>query len=189
MTTLDRVLKHRDITLPTKVCTVKAMVFPVVMYGCESWTTKKAQHWRMMVLNPWCWKRLWRVPWTVRRSNQSIQKEINPEYSLGGLMLKIQYFGHLMWRDDLLGKILKLERLRARGEEGNRGWDGWMASSTQRTWVWANSKRWWRTGKPGVLQPIRSQRLGHDSANEQQAERKKAVYEGKWKTEVKGKKG
>ena len=189
MTALDRVLKHRDTTLPTKVCTVKAMVFPVVMYGCESWTTKAAQRWRMMLLNPWYWKRLWRVPWTARRSNQSIQKEINPEYSRGGLMLKLQYFGHLMLRADLLGKTLKLERLRARGEEGKKGWDGWMASSTRRTWVWANSRRWWRPGKPGALRPMRSQRLGHDSASEQQAERKKAVCEGKWKTEVKAKKG
>ena len=98
MTNLDITLKNRDITLPTKVCIVKAMVFPVVMYGCESWTIKKAEHQRIDAFALWCWKRLLRVPWTVRRSDQSILTEINPEYSLEGLMLKLklQYFGHLM---------------------------------------------------------------------------------------------
>ena len=101
MTNLDSILKSRDITLPTKVCLVKAMGFPVVMYGCESWTIKKVEHRRIDVFELWCWRRLLRVPWTARRSNQSILKEINPEYSLEGLMLKLklQYFGHLMrWR-------------------------------------------------------------------------------------------
>ena len=98
MTNLDSILKSRDITLPTKVCLVKAMVFPVVMYGCESWTVKKAQHQRIDAFELWCWRRLLRVPWTARRSNQSVLKEINSEYSLEGLMLKLrpQYFGHLM---------------------------------------------------------------------------------------------
>ena len=108
MTNLDITLKSRDITLPTKVCIVKAMVFPVVMYGCESWTIKKAEHQRIDAFALWCWKRLLRVPWTVRRSDQSILTEINPEYSLEGLMLKLklQYFGHLMQRAASLEKTL-----------------------------------------------------------------------------------
>ena len=96
MTNLDSILKSKDVTLPTKVCLVKAMVFPVVMYECESWTVKKAECRRIDAFELWCWRRLLRVPWTSRRSNQSILKEINPEYSLEGLMLKLQYFGHLM---------------------------------------------------------------------------------------------
>ena len=102
MTNLDSIFKSRDITLPTKVCLVKAMVFPVVMYGCESWTIKKAERRRIGAFELWCWRRLLRVPWTARRSNQSILKEISPEYSLEGLMLKLklQYFGHLMQRAD-----------------------------------------------------------------------------------------
>ena len=102
MTNLDNILKSRDITLPTKVCLVKAMVFPVVMYGCESWSIKKAEHQRIDAFELWCWRRLLRVPWTARRSNQSILKEISPEYSFEGLMLKLkhQYFDHLMWRID-----------------------------------------------------------------------------------------
>jgi len=108
MTNLDSILKSRDITLPTKVHLVKPMVFPVVMYGCESWTIKKAEHWRIDAFELWCWRRLLRVPWTARRSNQSILKEINPDYPLEGLMLKLklQYFGHLIWRTDLLEKDL-----------------------------------------------------------------------------------
>ena len=104
MTNLDSILKSRDITLPTMVHLVKAMVFPVVMYGCESWTIKKAKGQRINTFELWCWKRLLRVPWTARRSNQSILKEISPEYSLEGLMLKLQYFGHLMQRDNSLEK-------------------------------------------------------------------------------------
>ena len=116
MTNLDITLKNRDITLPTKVCIVKAMVFPVVMYGCESWTIKKAEHQRIDAFALWCWKRLLRVPWTARRSDQSILTEINPEYSLEGLMLKLklQYFGHLMWRVDSLGKTLLLGKTEGR---------------------------------------------------------------------------
>ena len=110
MTNLDSIWKSRHITLPTKVHLVKAMAFPVVMYGCESWNIKKAEHWRIDAFELWCWRRLLRVPWTARRANQSILKEISPEYSLEGLMLKLklQYFGHLMWRTDSLEKTLML---------------------------------------------------------------------------------
>ena len=119
MTNLDSVLKSRDITLPTKVCTVKPMVFPVVMYNCESWTIKKAEH-RNDAFKLWCERRLLRVPWTARRSNQSILKEINPEYSLEGLMLKLklQYFGHLMWRDDSVEKTLMLGKAESKRRRG-----------------------------------------------------------------------
>ena len=129
MTNLDRILKSRDITLPTKVRLVKAMVFPVVMYGCESWTVKKAEHQRIDAFELWCWRRLLRVPWTARRSNQSILKETSPGCSLEGLMLrlKLQYFGHVMQRADSLEKTLMLgkiegKRRRARGEGQDRGW-------------------------------------------------------------------
>ena len=108
MTNLNSILKSRDITLPKKVHIIKAMVFPVVMYGCESWTIKKAEHRRIDAFELWCWRRLLRVPWTARRSNKPILKEINPEYSLEGLMLKLQYFGHLMHRADSLEKTLML---------------------------------------------------------------------------------
>ena len=129
MTNLDRTLKSRDITLPTKVHLVKAMVFPVVMYGCESWTIKKAECQRIDVFELWCWRRLWRVPWTARRSNQSILKEISPEYSLEELMLKLklQYFGHLIRRTDSLEKTLMLEKIeggRRRGRQRMRWLDG-----------------------------------------------------------------
>ena len=152
-----------------KVHLVKAMVFPVVMYGCESWTIRKAEHWRIDAFELWCWRRLLRVPWTARRSNQSILKEISPEYSLVGLMLKLklQYFGHLMWRTDSLEKTLMLGKIEgSRGEGDNRGWVGWMASWTQWTWVWASSGSWWRTGKPGVLQSMGLQRVEHDWVTE-----------------------
>ena len=129
MTNLDSILKSREITLPTKVCLVKAMVFPVVTCGCESWTIKKAECWRIDAFEWWCWRRLLRVPWTARRSNQSILKEINPEYSLEGLMLKLKlrYFGHLMWRTDSLEKTLmlgKIEGRRIRGWQRTRRLDG-----------------------------------------------------------------
>ena len=116
----------------------------------------------------WCWRRLLRVPWTTRRSNQSILKEINPEYSLEGLMLKpkFQYFGHLMWRADSLEKALMLGKIKGGGDGDDRGWTGWMGSPTQWTWVWVNSGNWWWTGSPGVLRFMRSQRLGHDWATE-----------------------
>ena len=168
MTNLNSILKSRDITLPTKVLLVTALVFPVVMYGCESWTIKKAEHWRIDTFELWCWRRLLRVPWTARRSIQSILKEISPEYSLEGLMLKLklQYSGHLMWRTDSLEKTLMLRKIEAGGEGDNRGWDGCMASPTQWTWVWASSGNWWWTGKAGVLQSMGSQRVRHDWATE-----------------------
>ena len=141
-TNLDSVFKSRDITLPTKVHIVKAMVFPVVMYGCESWTIKKAECRRIYAFQLWCWKRLFRVPWTARRSNESILKEIHPEYSLKGLMLKLKL---QLWPPDtnshLTGKDWCWERLKAGGEWGNRGWDRRMASLTQWAWVWANLGR------------------------------------------------
>ena len=120
MTNLDSILKSKDITLLTNVCLVKAMVFPVVMYGCESWIMKKAEHQRTDALELWCWRRLLRVPWTARRSNQSVLKEINPEYSLEGLMLKLklQYFGHLMHRADSLEKTLMLGKTEGRRRRG-----------------------------------------------------------------------
>ena len=129
MTNLDSIFKSRGITLPTKVCLVKAMVFPVVMYGCESWTVKKAECRRIDAFELWCWRRLLRVLWTSRRSNQSIPKEISPEYSLEGLMLKLklQYFGYLMGRTDSLEKILvlgKIEGRRRRGQQRMRWVDG-----------------------------------------------------------------
>ena len=126
MTNLDRILKSRYITLPTKVHIVKAMVFPVVVYGCESWTIKKAEHGRIDASELWCWRRLLRVPWTARRSNQSILKEINLEYLLEGLTLKLQipYFCHLMWKATSLEKTLMLGKTEGKGEEDSRGWDG-----------------------------------------------------------------
>ena len=157
---VDSILKSRDITLLSKVRLVKAMVIPVVMYGCESWTIKKAEHWGIYAFELWCWRRLLRVPWTARRSNHSILKEISPEYSLEGLMLnlKLQYFGHPMQCKELthLKRPWCWERLKA-GEGEDRGWDGWMASPIQWTWVWVNSGSWLWTGKPGVLQAIESQ--------------------------------
>ena len=170
MTNLDSILKSRDITLSTKVHIVKAVVFPVVMYRCESWTIKKTEHWRIDTFELWCWKRLLRVPWTARISNQSVLREINPEYSLERLMLKwkFQYFGHLIGRVNPLEKTLMLGKIEGRRRGDNRGQDGWMASRTQWTWVWANSRRWWRTGKPCMLQSMGLQRTGHDWVTEQQ---------------------
>ena len=128
MTNINSILKSRDITLPTKVCMIKAMVFPVVMYGCESWTIKKAEHQRIYAFEPWCWRRLLRVSWTARRSNQSNFKEISPEYSLEGLMLKLKlpFFGHLMSRTDSLGKTLMLGKIegRRRRQQRKRWLDG-----------------------------------------------------------------
>ena len=135
------------------------LIFPVVMYGCESWTTKKAENWRTDAFELWFWKRLLRVPWTARKSNQSILKEISPENSLEGLLLKLklQYFGHLMRRTDSLEKTLMLGKSEGRRRRDDRGWDGWMASPTRWTWVWVNSGSWWWTGRPGVLQSMGSQ--------------------------------
>ena len=143
MRDLDSILKSRDITLPANVRLVKTMVFLVVIYECDSWTIKKAERWRIDAFELWCWRRLLRVPWTARRSNQSILKEISIEYSLEGLMLKlkVQYFGHLMRRTDSnAGKRPWCwERLMAGGEGDNGGWDGWMASPARWMWVWVNS--------------------------------------------------
>ena len=127
ITHLDSIFTRRDITLPTKISLVKAMVFPVVMYECESWTVKKAERWRIGAFELWCWRRLLRVPWTARRSNQPILKEISPGCSLEGLMLKLklQYFGHLMWRVDSLEKTLMLGGTEGRRRRGRCGWDGW----------------------------------------------------------------
>ena len=147
---------------------VGAMVFPVVTYGCESWTTKKAECQRIDAFELWCWRRLLKVPWTARRSNQSILKEISPECSLEGLMLKLklQYFGHLIqklthWKRPWCWEILKVG-----GEGDDRGWDGWMASLPQWTWVWVNSGSWWWAGRPGMLQSMGSQKVGHNWVTE-----------------------
>ena len=152
--------------MTAKVRLVKAMVCPGVMYGCESWTIKTAEQWRIDVFELWCWRRLLRVLLTERRSNQSILKEISPEYSLEVLMLKLklQYFGHLMGRTDSFPWCW--ERLKAGGEGNSRGWDGWMASLTQWTWVWASSVNWWWTGKPGVLQSMGWHRISHNWVTE-----------------------
>ena len=139
-TNLDNILKSRDITLPTKVRLVKAMFFPVLMYGCKRWTIKKAER-QTDAVKLWCWRRLFRVPWTARRSNQSIQKEISPEYSLEGLKLKLRYFDHMIRRANSLEKTFMLGKIEGKRRAGDRGWDGWMALLTQQTWVWANSGR------------------------------------------------
>ena len=168
MTNIDSILKSRDITLPTKVLLVKAMVFPVVMYGCESWTIKKAECWRIDSFELWCWRRLLRVPWTAKRSNQSILKEISPGCALEELMLKLklQYFGHQMRKADSTEKTLMLGKIEGRRKGDDRGWDGWMASPTQWTWVWVDSGSWWWTGRPGVLRLMGSQRVRHDWVTE-----------------------
>ena len=129
------------------------MVFPVVMYGCESWTIKKAEPWRIDAFELWCWRRLLRVPWTARRPNQSILKEISPECSLEGLMLKLklQYFGHLMQRADSFEKTLMLGKIEGRRRRGRQRMRWLMASPTQWTWVWVNSGSWWWIGRPGAV--------------------------------------
>ena len=167
MTNPDSILKNRDITLPTKVHLVKAMVCPVVIYGCESWTRKKAEHQRIDAFEMWCWRKLLRVPRTTRRSNQSILKEISPECSLEGLMLKLklQYFGHLMGRNSSLEKTLMLRKI----EGGRRAWQRmrWLDGITDSwTWVWVGSRSWWWTGKAGMLQSMGSWRVGHNWATE-----------------------
>ena len=144
------------------------MVSPVVKSGFESWTIKMAESQIIDAFELWCWRRLLRVLWTARRSNQSILKEINSEYSLERPMLKLQYFGHLMQRADPLEKTLMLEKIEGRGEGDDRGWDVWMASQTQWTWVWANSGRLWETRRPGMLQSMGLQRVRLDSVTEQQ---------------------
>ena len=147
------IYKSRDITLPTKVYLVKAMVFPIVMYGCESWTIKKAGLWRIEAFELWCWRRLLRVPWTARRSNQSSLKEISPEYSLEELMLKLKLHSLATWCEEL-------RETEAGGVGDDRRRDSWMVGwyQIQWTWVWVSSGRWWRRGKPGMLQSMGSKK-------------------------------
>ena len=164
MTKLESILKSRDITLPTKVCLVKAMVFPVVTYGCESWTVKKAECRKIDAFELWCWRRLLRIPWTARRSNQSILKEISPgvhwkdwccSWNSNTLATSCEEVTH--WK-----RPWCWEGLGAGGDGDDRGWDGWMASLTRWAWVCVNSGSWWWTGGPGMLRFTGSQRVGHD---------------------------
>ena len=168
MTNLDSILKSRDITLPTKVCLLKAVVFPVVMYGCESWTMKKAEHWRIDAFELWCRRRPLRVPWTQRDPTSPFWRR-----SVLSVPWKDWCWN---WNSNTLATWFEepthwkrpwcWERLKAGGEEDDRGWDGWMALPTQWTWVWVNSGSWWRSERPGVLQSTGSQRVGHDWATE-----------------------
>ena len=168
MTNLDSIFKSRDITLPTKVHLVKATVFPVVMYGCKSWTVKKAEHWRIDAFELWCWRRLLRVPWTARKSNQSILKEISPGVSLEGMMLKLklQYFGHLMWKVDSLektdaGRDWGQEEM-GLTEDEMAGWHHWL-DGRESEWTPGS---WWWTGRPVVLRFMVSEKVGHDCETE-----------------------
>ena len=154
MTNQDSILKSRDVTLPTKVHLVKAVVFPEVMYGCDSCIMKKAEHRRIDAFELWFWRRLLRVSWIARRSNQSILKEISPEYSLKDWRWSSNTLA--IWWEELTHwkRSWSWERLKAGGEGDDRGWDGWMAPLTQWTWVWASFWSWWWTGKPGVLHAV-----------------------------------
>ena len=166
MTNLDSILKSRDITLPTMFHLVKAMVFPVVMYGCENWTIKKAEHWRIDAFELWCWRRL------LSPLDCKVITPVNPEWNQSWVFigradaeLKLQHFGHLMWGTHWK-RPTSWERLKAGGEGDDRGWDGWMAWPTQWTWVWASSRSWWWIGKPCVLQSMGSQRVRHNWVTE-----------------------
>ena len=166
ITKRDSILKSRDITIPTKVCLVKAMIFPIVMYGCESWTIKKAEHQRIDAFELWCWRRLLRVSWTARRSNQPILRK-----SVLNIHWKAWYWSWssnplATWCEELTHwkRPWCWERLKAGGEGDTRGWDGWMASLTQWTWVCVNSGSWWWTWRHDVLRFMGSQRVGHNWA-------------------------
>ena len=171
MTNLDSILKSRDITLPTEIHLVKAMVLPLVMYGCESWTVKKAEQQKIDAFELWCWRRLLRVPWTARRSNQSILKAISLGCSLEGLMLKLklQYFGHLMRRVDSLEKTLMLGGIGCRRRRGRQRMR-WLNGITDSMDMSLNNGRQWWTGRPGVLRFMGSQRVGHNWATELKGE-------------------
>ena len=160
--------ESRDVTLPTKVHLVKAMVFPVVMYGCEGWTIKKAEGQIIDAFQLWCWGRLLRVPWNARRSNQPILKEISPRVHWKDWCWSWNSNTVATWCEELthLKRPWCWERLKAGGEGDDRGWDGWMASLTQWTWVWVDSRSWWWTGRSDLLQSMRSQRVRHDWVTE-----------------------
>ena len=164
MTNLDSILKRRDITLPTKVHLVKAMVISVVMYGCDSWTIKKTEQWRINAFELWWWRRLLRVPWTARRSNQSILKRSVLDVHWKDWHWSWNSNTSATWCQELTHLIRPWcwERLRAGGEGDDRGWDGWMASLTEWTWVGVDSGSCWWAWKPGMLQSMGSQRVGHD---------------------------
>jgi len=168
MTNPDSILKSRDITLWTKVRLVKAVVFPVVMYGCESWTMKKGEHRRIHAFELWCWRRLLRVPRIARKSNQSILKEISHNIHWKDWCWSWNSNTLATWCEELthLKRPWCWERLKAGREGDNRGWDGWMASPARWIWVWASFRSWWWTGKPGLLQSVGSQRIRHEWVTE-----------------------
>ena len=172
MTNLGSILKSSNTTLSRKVCKpiciVTTMVFPVVIYRCENWTIKKAENQRIDAFELWCWRRLLRVPWTARRSNQSLLKEIFRGIFIGRTDEEAE--APILWPLDgkswLIGKDFDAGEVWRQEEKGMTGWDGWMASPSQWTWLWTSSGRWWRTGNPGVLQSMGSQRVGHNWATE-----------------------
>ena len=179
MTNLDSILKSRDITLSTKICLVKAMLFPVVMYGCESWTVKKAEYRRINAFELWRWRRLLRVAWTARRSNQSILKVVHWRdwcwsWNSNTLATSCKELTH--WK-----RPWCWEGLRAGGEGDDRGWDGWMASPTRWAWVWVNSGSWWWTGRPGVLWFMGSQRVGQGWVTEVNRTELNWITQSMWK--------